>query len=154
MTPFDDAMARAARGLDWSYPCLIWAADYVMAATGNDPAAGWRHLLWDEPTARASLGRLAARGEGNTAVERALDFIARRDGWRETDGPQQGAVMVGVYDDGETGYPAIFDGWRGWLVTFTGAATILREPPKRMWEIDRHPPGTRPGVQQTVRSNY
>jgi hypothetical protein len=44
--------------------------------------------------------------------------------------------MIGVYvdPDGE-GYPAIFDGWRGWLVAFTGKATVLRGTAGRMWEI-------------------
>lgn len=135
MTAFDDAFTRASRGLDWSYPCLIWVADYLSAATGRDPAEGWRHIAWDEPGARASLARLAVHGEGETAVERALDVIAKRDGWMASDGPRQGAVMIGVYRDNEVGVPAIFDGWKGWLVTYLGGATVTRSVPVRIWEI-------------------
>lgn len=138
MTAFDAAFARASRGLDWSYPCLIWLADYLKAATGRDPAESWRHIGWDETTAKGSLARLAVAGEGDSAVERALDAIARREGWREAEGPEQGAVMVGVFptmDDPEEGAPAIFDGWRGWLVTYAGCATVLRDLPKRIWEV-------------------
>lgn len=135
MTAFDAAFSRAASGLDWSYPCLIWVADYLAAATRSDPAAGYRHIKWTERKARASLARLAGPGDGQTPVERALDVIARRDGWQPADGPRQGALMVGVYRDGEIGYPAIFDGWRGWLVAYFGQATILRIAPERMWEI-------------------
>jgi len=138
MSPFDEAFARAASGLDWSHPCLIWTADYLVVATGRDPAESWRGIAWDEPTARHELARLAVAGEGATAVERALDAVAKRDGWTACDGPRQGAVMIGVYpapDDPSIGIPAIFDGWRGWLVSYFGAATILRDPPPRIWEI-------------------
>lgn len=137
MTAFDDAMTRAGRGLDWSYPCLIWIADYLRDATGADFAADWRGIAFDEPQAKRELARLAIAGNGATAVERALSGLAIRFGWLERDGPQQGAVMIGVYTDpnGE-GYPAIFDGWKGWLVAFTGKATVLRVPPARMWEIE------------------
>ncbi len=135
---FDDALIRAATGLDWSCPCLIWVADYLRAATGRDPAEDWRWAEWNELIARHELMKLAVGGQGDTAVERALDAIARRDGWRETDAAEQGGVMVGVYtaaDDDSIGVPAIFDGWRGWLIAYRGAATILREPPKRMWVV-------------------
>lgn len=138
MTAFDDAFACAARGLDWSHPCLVWVADYLAAATGRDPAAEWRQIGWDEPVARRELARLAVAGQGDTAVERALDTVAQREGWIERDGPQQGAVMIGVYralDDASVGVPAIFDGWRGWLVTYFGTATVLMEKPLRIWEI-------------------
>lgn len=135
-SPFDEAMARASRGLDWSYPCLIWVADYLLGETGTDFAADWRGIAFDEPQAKRELAQLAIAGEGGSAVERALSCLAKRFGWRERGGAQQGAVMIGVFTDpaGE-GYPAIFDGWKGWLVGFMGDATVLRVPPSRMWEI-------------------
>lgn len=156
-----NAMWRARAGLDWSYPCLIWVMDYVAEATGRDPAAGWRHLSWDEATARRELGRAAVPGTGETAVERALDAAAKREGWIEADGPRQGAVMIGVYDGVEAarhssaafmassaeiapleqspsrvGVPAIFDGQDRWIVSNTGrGVTSLAEAPQRIWEI-------------------
>lgn len=137
MSAVADAIARASRGLDWSYPCLIWLADYIRDATGRDPAESWRHVEWNEERARHSLARLAAAGEGETAVERALSVIASRDGWEAADGPRQGAIMVGCYSspDGE-GAPAIFDGSRRWIVSITGKGwTSVEAPPQRMWEI-------------------
>lgn len=140
------AIARANRGLDWSYPCLIWIADYLRDATGRDPAESWRHVKWDEAGARHSLARLAVAGEGETAVERALDAIARRDGWIESDLMMQGAVMVGVYDaaslidgqDERIGVPAIYDGQRRWLVSNDGNGVASIEiKPRRMWEVPR-----------------
>lgn len=131
------AMMRAERGLDWSYPCLVWVADFVRDATGRDPAAAWRGVSWDEAKAKAELGRLAVGGEGETAVERALDRVARRDGWEEADGPRQGAMMIGVYTgpDG-IGIPAIFDGAKRWVVSVDGKGwTSIGEPPRRMWEV-------------------
>lgn len=129
-------MTRAARGLDWSYPCLIWVADYLRDETGEDFAADWRGIAFDEPQAKRELARLAIAGEGGAAVDRALSGLAKRFGWIERDGARQGAVMIGVYTDpnGE-GYPAIFDGWKGWLVAFLGDATVLPKQPDRMWEI-------------------
>ena len=132
-----NAMTRASRGLDWSYPCLIWIADYVRDETGADPASGWRHIVWDEATAKASLARLAVHGEGASVVERALDFIAKREGWEQADGPRQGAVMIGVFtaEDG-VGVPAIFDGDRRWIVSNTGTGWVsLPNAPPRIWEI-------------------
>ena len=139
MHPVSNAIARARSGLDWSYPCLIWVMDYVAEATGRDPAAAWRHLAWDEATARRELGRAAVAGEGETAVERALDAAAKREGWVEADGPHQGAVMIGVFTapDG-VGVPAIFDGQDRWIVSNTGKGiTSLAEKPRRIWEIVR-----------------
>lgn len=131
-------MARAECGLDWSYPCLIWVADYLREATGRDPAERWRHIDWNEAKARGSLARLSVAGEGETAVERALDAIARRDEcWEAADGPRQGAVMVGVFTapDG-VGVPAIFDGSRRWIVSNDGRGwTSIGEKPGRMWEV-------------------
>lgn len=132
-------MTRADRGLDWSYPCLVWIADYLLDATGIDPAAEWREIAWDEATARSLLARLAVPGKGETAVERALCAFAERFGWEAADGPRQGAVMIGVYtaEDG-VGVPAIFDGQDRWIVSNTGRGwTSVKADPARMWEVRR-----------------
>ena len=131
------ALARASGGLTWEYPCLIWIADYLRDATGRDPAAAWRAINWNEATARHELGRLAVAGEGRTAVERALDAIAKRDGWQAVDGPRQGSVMIGCYrsEDG-IGIPAIFDGHRRWIVSNDGQGWASHSAtPETMWEV-------------------
>jgi hypothetical protein len=145
MTAITAAMARASRGLDWSYPCLIWIADYVRDATGKDPAEALRHVVWDQRNAQRHLKRLAKLGTiGDTDVERALDYIARRDGWIEADAMMQGATMIGVFDAAmafgpvwqRTGAPAIFDGQNRWLCSTDGASvSSVGLRPKRMWEI-------------------
>lgn len=132
-----NAIARARSGLDWSYPCLIWVADYVRDATGNDYASDWRAVQWDEATAKRALARLATGGNGSTAVERAIDVMALSLGWAEVDGNQQGAVLIGVFDaeDG-VGVPAIFDGENRWIISNDGkGVTVTGLLPKRMWEI-------------------
>lgn len=131
-----DAIARARAGLDWTYPCLIWAMDYVADATGRDPAAAWRHLSWDEATALRELARAAVPGKGTSAVERALDAAATREGWLEADGARQGAVMIGVYEGDIDGVPAIFDGQDRWIVSNDGKGVTSRaDAPTRIWEI-------------------
>lgn len=139
MSAIANAMTRAGRGLDWSYPCLIWVADYLRDELGRDPAEAWRDMVWDEQRARGQLARLAVAGEGATAVERALDVIATRDGWAPADGPRQGAVMVGVFtsEDG-IGVPAIFDGQDRWIVSNDGQGwASIKGQPSRIWEIAR-----------------
>jgi len=137
MEAFDNAMTRAARGIDWTYPCLIWVADYLLEATGKDFAAEWRGLTFDEAETKRHLINLAAFEPGETAVEKALSGLASRFGWEERDGARQGAIMIGVFTDPRdgSGFPAIFDGWKGWLVAYFGDATVLRDRPIRMWEI-------------------
>ncbi|CAN7585978.1 hypothetical protein LJR016_004323 [Devosia sp. LjRoot16] len=132
-----NAIARARSGLDWSYPCLIWIADYVRDATGTDYAFDWRAVQWDETTAKRALARLAAGGNGSTAVERAIDVMARALGWAEVDGNRQGAVLIGVFDaDDGVGVPAIFDGENRWIISNDGeGVTVTGVLPKRMWEI-------------------
>ena len=146
MSHITAAIARASRGLDWSYPCLIWIADYVRDVTGNDPAAALRHIAWDQQRAQRHLARLAKRGEGQTDVERVLDYIAKRDGWVEAECAMQGAAMIGVYDgavaDGPlwrpTGAPAIYDGQKRWICSTDGASVSSVElKPRRMWELPR-----------------
>lgn len=135
------AMARARCGLDWSYPCLMWVADYLRDATGTDFAVGWRAEGWTEWSARRALLQLAGDGEGATLVERVIDAFARTHGWAPAEAPMQGAVMIGVYDgidlDGEPiGVPAIFDGSDRWVLSNDGkGVTVTGTPPRRMWEI-------------------
>lgn len=139
LTPIQAAMARASRGLDWSYPCLIWVADYLRDATGRDPAESYRGTPWNERLALHLLARLGRDAEGETAVERALVAVAQRDGWLPADGPRQGAVMIGVFtaSDG-IGVPAIFDGERRWIISNDGRGwTSLAELPVRIWEVPR-----------------
>lgn len=146
MSPLSNAIARASRGLDWSYPCLIWVADYVRDVTGEDPAAALRHIEWDQQRAQRCLARLAKRGEGGSDVERVLDHIAKRDGWIEAECAMQGAAMVGVYDgavaDGplwrHIGVPAIYDGQKRWICSNDGATVSSVEmKPLRTWELPR-----------------
>lgn len=137
MSALRDAMARADRGLDWSYPCLIWVADYLRDATGNDPAADWRGVAWSEPSALRELKRLARDGNGNTDVERAMQVLCVRNGWPEADAVKQGAVMVGVYTSTDNiGVPAIFDGQDRWIISNDGQGwQSLADKPQRIWEV-------------------
>lgn len=138
MSALAAAMARADRGLAWDYPCLVWVADYLRDATGRDPAAEWRAIEWSQDVALTELQKIAAHGVGDTDVERALDAIGRREGWVEATEPHQGAVMVGVFEAGEIGVPAIFDGGRRWIVSNDGKGwRSMLVAPKRMWEIVR-----------------
>lgn len=132
-----NAIARARSGLDWSYPCLIWAADYLRDATGTDFAAEWRGVQWDEPTAMRHLARLSEAGSGLNRVERTIDGFARRHGWQEAEAPMQGAIMLGVYTDADgRGVVAIFDGSDRWIVSNDGkGVTVTGIQPDRMWEI-------------------
>lgn len=141
MSAVSAAIARASAGLDWSYPCLLWLADYLRDETGIDYASDWRRQPWTEATAKRALARLAAGGEGATAVERVLDNAARSLDWHEADAQMQGAVMIGVYDGIEPGgeaigIPAIFDGADRWVFSNDGkGVTVTGLPPRRMWEI-------------------
>lgn len=134
---FNVALRAAASRLDWSRPCLVWLADFVLAETGTDISGKWKDCVWDRPTALRALAELAETGVGATEVERAMDTLAKRHGWQRRESAQQGAVMVGVFTDPSTGFgfPAIFDGWRGWLVAYFGNATIVRDTPVTFWEI-------------------
>lgn len=133
------ALARARRGVDWSRPCLIWIADFVLDATGIDHATGWRGRTWDEASALAELRRLAGGGRGECDVERAIDAFASNLGWEAAEGPRQGAVMVGVYRGlADNGSPAVFDGADRWIVALLGGGwKSLRADPDRMWEVPR-----------------
>jgi hypothetical protein len=137
-SPVANAIARARSGLDWSYPCLIWIADYLRDATGTDYASDWRAVQWDEATAKRALARLAAGGNGATAVERAIDIMARSLGWPEVDSNQQGAVLIGVFNDlAAAGSPSIFDGSDRWILGHIkgGGVTVTGVFPDRAWEV-------------------
>lgn len=135
LNAFNLALARAGSGIRWSYPCLIWFADYARDATGNDPAAEWRGIEWDEAVAREIMGGLASQSGGRSDVERALATVAHRNDWEDVDAPRQGAVMVGVYTLNEVGVPAVFDGDRRWLIAGEDGARITSLPPDRMWVL-------------------
>lgn len=140
MNPFNNAILTASRGLDWSRPCLIWIADYLLAETGRDPAADWRQIEgWEEGRAKRELATLAAAGDGDSRVSRALDVIASREGWEPATENRQGALMVGVYDKAATdGVPAIFDGRNGWLLArMEPGCIIVKDMPDRIWEVPR-----------------
>lgn len=133
-------MERAAGGLDWSRPCLLWVADYILEATGVDYALGWRNREWTEASAKEALIRLSAGGDGASAVEKALDNMARAQGWEPVDGNRHGAVLIGVFNgigpDGE-GVPAIFDGESRWIVGHVGGRRVdsVGLFPDRAWEV-------------------
>lgn len=132
------AMQRAERGLDWSYPCLIWVADYLLEATGVDYASGWRRMEWDEASAKDALVRLAAGGSGVSAVEKTLDNMAQVLDWEPVEENRQGAVMIGVFNGlAADGVPAIFDGTDRWIAGHVGgkSVTSVGAFPDRAWEV-------------------
>lgn len=137
MTPVENAIDRARRGIDWSYPCLIWVADYLLAATGVDYASGFRRVEWDEATAKKTLVRLAAGGQGRSAVEKTLDTMARQLGWEPVEENRQGAIIIGVYSDlADNGSAAIFDGTDRWIVAqLDGGCISMGRFPDRAWEV-------------------
>lgn len=132
------AIARAERGIDWRYPCLLWVADYLLEATGVDYASGWRRVEWDEASAKRALVRLASGGNGVSAVERALDNMAQVLDWEPAEENRQGAVMIGVFNGlAADGVPAIFDGTDRWIAGHVegGAVTSIGKFPDRAWEV-------------------
>lgn len=132
-----NAVARARLGLDWSHPCLIWLADYLVDAGYHDIAAGWRGIAWGEVRSRRELVVLARRGEGDSPVGRVMDWLAREHGWEAASERRQGAVMVGVYDGlAADGVPTIFDGRDRWIAGgLTGGVVSLGQMPDRAWEV-------------------
>lgn len=137
MTAIENAIARARRGIDWHYPCLIWVADYLLDATGVDYAIGWRRRAWDEPSAKRALVALSRGGRGISAVEKALDNMAEAQGWERAEENRQGAVMIGVYSDlAENGSAAVFDGTDRWIVAQLGGGCVsIGQFPDRAWEV-------------------
>lgn len=131
------AIVRARAGLDWSRPCLIWLADYLVDAGYRDIAAGWRQP-WGDDTARRELVLLARRGTGGSRVGAVMDWLAREHGWEAADSARQGAVMVGVFDHlAADGVPAIFDGQDRWVAGLVGGGwSSLRTMPDRAWEVN------------------
>lgn len=131
------AIARARAGLDWSRPCLIWLADYLVDAGHRDIAADWRGIGWGEVRSRRELVLLARRGTGGSPVGCVMDWLAREHGWDAADSARQGSVMVGVYDQlAADGVPAIFDGQDRWIAGLVGGGwSSLRAMPDRAWEV-------------------
>lgn len=139
MNAREAAVHTALEGLTWERPCLIWLADYLLAETGHDYAAEWRGIRWSERTAMRALKGLAVAGRGERLVERAMDAMARAQGWPEADGNRQGAVMIGVYRGlARDGVPAIFDGASRWIAGHIGGGLAsLGMFPDRAWEVLR-----------------
>jgi len=137
MNPVANAIARARTGLDWSRPCLIWLADYLVDAGYQDIAANWRGIRWGDVRSRRELVLLARRGSGGSPVGCVMDWLAREHGWEAADSARQGAVMVGVFDHlAADGVPAIFDGQDRWIAGLVGGGwSSLRAMPDRAWEV-------------------
>lgn len=135
LNAFNLALARAGHGISWSYPCLLWFADYVIDATGFDPASEWRSVEWDEATGRRIMDEIGDGMMGSTPVEKALAATAERHGWAQTDAPQQGSIMVGAYSFHGTGVAAIFDGDKRWAIGHEDGLRITPLSPERMWVI-------------------
>lgn len=137
MPPVANAIARAQPGLDWSRPCLIWLADYLVDVGHHDIAADWRGIAWGDVRSRRELVLLARRGQGGSPVGCVMDWLAREHGWEPTDASRQGAVMVGVFDHlAADGVPAIFDGQDRWVAgRVSGGISSIRFMPDRAWEV-------------------
>lgn len=137
MNPVARAILRARAGLDWSRPCLIWLADYLVDEGYRDIAAGWRGIEWGDMRSRRELVILARRGTGNSPVGCVMDWLAAQHGWEPADSARQGAVMVGVYDSlAADGVPAIFDGQDRWIAGLMGGGfSSIRTMPNRAWEV-------------------
>ena len=135
--PVANAIARARAGLDWSRPCLIWLADYLVDEGHPDIAAEWRGIGWGEVRSRRELVLLARRGAGNSPVGCVMDWLARKHRWEPADSARQGAVMVGVLDGlAADGVPAIFDGQDRWIAGIGGGGwSSIRTMPDRAWEV-------------------
>ena len=137
MHPVARAILRARSGLDWSKPCLIWLADYLIDEGYPDIADQWRGIEWSETRSRRELVILARRGTGSSPVGCVMDWLAREHGWDAADSARQGAVMVGVYDRmAADGVPAIFDGQDRWIAGLVGGGcSSIRAMPDRAWEV-------------------
>lgn len=131
-SPCDDLalfVRRAAVGgdADLADACMLWAADWVRASTGKDPAAAWRDpsswqaRLWDfevERVARETMG--------------ACGFV-------ETTAPRRGDVGVVVTP---TGRPtaAICLGRRWAALAPEGVAASATWPVVVAWSLRCPPP--------------
>lgn len=132
-----NAVARARLGLDWSRPCLIWLADYLVDEGYHDIGAEWRGITWGDVRSRRELLLLARCGQGDSPVGCVMDWLAREHGWEPASDRRQGAVMVGVYDYlAADGVPAIFDGRDRWITgQVGGGVTSLGQMPDKAWEV-------------------
>lgn len=133
MTAYSRAFVRASAGIDWSRPCLIWLCDYVLDETGVDPAAAWRRAEWTERTAMATMARVGRGHQGDSLVEKALEEAAATCGWAAADVPD--GACVGVFQYGDIGLPAVFDGNGSWLVATAAGAVVTKRTPKKIWRL-------------------
>lgn len=116
----------ARRGLDWRWQCGFFLADWVLEATGHDPAAAWR-AAYDGPRAALRLQRelgglwtLTYRLAGEAGLPMRL-----------TD-PQPGDVGVVLAGCRQAG--AIRTG-KGWAVLKRGGYAVLRLPALGAWGV-------------------
>lgn len=126
MTPaLRDYLARAARrGFDWrAFHCGLLAADWVLAATGRDPAEGLRDL---------SLREMAALKKEEGGFLPLFSRLAFATGlaWRST--AQPGDVGVILAGRRQTG--AIRTG-KGWAVLTPGGYAVARLPSLSVWAV-------------------
>lgn len=107
--------AQRARAFEWGVSdCCLFAADWVQACAGHDPADGIRGTYADRHGAFVTVRRLGG-----------LSKIGARSGWARTDAPNLGAI--GILGDGPRVLGVCLgDGW-----IFRGAesgVTYLRRP--------------------------
>lgn len=69
------------------HDCMLFAADWVLARTGRDPAAAWRNV-YDSPEGADVL--VAEAGSITRLINGALASV----GWRPTSDPQRGDVVL------------------------------------------------------------
>jgi hypothetical protein len=80
----------AARGFRWGkHDCMLFAADWVLALTGRDPAAAWRGTYFDEASA---AGIVAWNGGEGALLRRGLEAAG---GWQVADDePREGDIVL------------------------------------------------------------
>lgn len=120
--------AGGARPFAWGVQdCCLWAADWVLAATGRDPAAVWRGRY------RTALGaaRLAARRGGFEAHVAACLADA---GLTETAEPRPGDVGIVDLANG----PTFAVRTRGcWAAKGERGVVLTDAPCLRAWSVPR-----------------
>lgn len=88
--------AGGARPFAWGVQdCCLWAADWVLAATGRDPAAGWRGRYL---TALGAARLVTRRGGFEAHVAACLADV----GLAETSDPGPGDVGIVELTNGPT----------------------------------------------------
>lgn len=128
-----DALSRyleeaAARPPDWGVlDCMLFPADWVLLATGHDPAAGWRGRY------RTELGaaQLIRRGGGLPAMTRQA--MTR---WPATTAAERGDVgLIRIETPtGPTECGGICAG-RAWSAIYVGGLYVGPAEPLAAWSI-------------------